>query len=223
MVTSHHKTASGFSLVELMIAMAVSVSILGGAALLASSVQRTFQYQLNDVTVEQEARYALDWITRTIVTAGSNPYGVVSTNCPAAATAVAPIRLDPNANGVNDDIRIQTDAGIPNGLILGLGGAGTCIEPNEDVTITYPGAFDGVGRAITRFDPAVDATAVAQTEPIFTQLLFTYLAANRTVTAVPGAIRFVQVQITGQSRGRNPSTGQFTVFTLQSEVRLRAM
>jgi prepilin-type N-terminal cleavage/methylation domain-containing protein len=207
---------AGFSLVELMIAMGITLAVLAAATTLARGVQQTYQHQLHDVTVEQEARYALDWMSRAIVSAGSNPYGINVTNCPAAGTAVQPIRIDPDGDGVNDDIRIQTDSGRPNGLIVGL--AGACNEPNEDITI----AHDAPNNVITRFDRGVDAAPVAMTEGIFTQLRFTYLTADMAVTAVPGSIRFVRIAVQGRSRGRNPHTGQFTTFTLQQDVRLRA-
>jgi type II secretory pathway pseudopilin PulG len=216
MVRSHGKHEAGFSLVELMISMGVTVAIMGAAATIASSVQQTYQHQLHDVAVEQEARYALDWMSRAIISTGSNPYGVNVTDCPTVGTPVQPVRIDPDGDGTNDDIRIQSDAGIPNGLILGLGGA--CTEANEDITI----AHDPATNVITRRDRAVDATGVAMTDGIFTQLRFFYLDANRVVTATPGSIRFVRIAVQGQSRGRNPRTGQFTTFSLQQDVRLRA-
>ena len=119
MVTGAGRDETGFSLVELMIAMGITLAVMGAAATLARGVQQTYQHQLHDVTVEQEARYALDWMSRTIVSAGSNPYGVNITDCPAAGTDVDPIRIDPDGDGINDDIRIQTDA-RPNGLIVGM-------------------------------------------------------------------------------------------------------
>jgi hypothetical protein len=199
-----------------MIAVAMTGVLMGAAATIAGSVQQTYQHQLHDVAVEQEARYALDWMSRAILSAGSNPYSVNITNCPVAGIPVLPIRIDPDGDGIDDDIRIQSDTGRPNGLILGA--AGACNEPEEDVTI----AHDAANRVITRFDAAVDAAPVPMTDGIFTQLRFTYRDADFGVTAVPGSIRFVRIAVEGQSRGRNPHTGQLTVFSLQQDVRLRA-
>jgi prepilin-type N-terminal cleavage/methylation domain-containing protein len=216
MVVTPSATESGFSLIELLIVTAMTGVIMGAAATIATSVQRTYQHQLHDVAVEQEARYALDWMSRTIVSAGSNPYSVNITNCPAVGITVLPIRLDPDGDGIDDDIRIQSDTGRPNGLIVGASGA--CNEPNEDVTI----AHDAANRVITRFDAAVDAAPVAMTDGIFTLLRFTYRDANLVTTATPGSIRFVRIAVEGQSRGRNPYTGRLTPFSLQQDVRLRA-
>ena len=216
MVVTPPSSESGFSLIELLIVIGMTGAIMGAAATIATSVQRAYQHQLHDVAVEQEARYALDWMSRTIVSAGSNPYSVNITNCPVLGIAVLPVRLDPDGNGIDDDIRIQSDAGRPNGLVLGA--AGACNEPNEDVTI----AHDAANRVITRFDAAVDVAPVAMTDGIFTLVRFTYRDANFVTTATPGSIRFVRIAIQGQSRGRNPHTGQLTTFSLQQDVRLRA-
>jgi prepilin-type N-terminal cleavage/methylation domain-containing protein len=216
MVTTTRTDEAGFSLVELLISMAIALIVLGSALGIATVARRTSQYQLEDVEVQEEARFALEWITQEITSAGSNPYSVNITNCPVAGTAVVPVRLDPDADGVPDDVRVQTDAGRPNGFIVGQ--AGACNEPNEDITI----ALDAANRVITRFDAAVDAAPVAMTDAIFTQLQFSFRDANFVVTAVPGSIRFVRIAVQGQSRGRNPYTGQFTTFSLQRDVRLRA-
>ena len=63
----------GFTMIELMIAMLVSMLVLGSAASVISAVQNTYAHQMDDATVEQEARFAMDWIRRTIEQAGSNP------------------------------------------------------------------------------------------------------------------------------------------------------
>jgi Tfp pilus assembly protein PilW len=206
----------GFSLIELMIAMLIGMLVMGSALAITTGVQRTYQHQLHDVTVEQEGRFALDWITKSLESSGSNPYGIITTNCPVAGTDVEPLWLNPDGDALPDDVRIQADAGIPNAFILGAPGA--CNEPNEDVTISHNPAT----RTIDRWDRAVDPGFVAQTDTVFTGLTFTYLDGNRNPTLTSGAVRFVQVQVSGQSRGPNPYTGVNTTFTLQSEVRLRA-
>lgn len=207
----------GFSLVELMIVAAITSAVIGAAVTLATNVQSVYSYQLNDAAVQQEARFALDWIARTLAPAGSNPYDVTVSACPAGGTVFAALRLDPDGDGIHDDVRIQADVNPPNGLLLGL--AGACNESGEDVTI----AHDPVNRVLTRRDMATDAAApVPVTDGVFTELLFTYLTSNRAVTTTPAQIAYVQVNLTGRSRSRNPNTGEFTAFTYRSEVRLRS-
>lgn len=199
----HAQSESGFTLVEFMIAAAITAGVLGSTMVLAMQIQEAYGTQLEGATVEQEARYALDWIARDLRSAGSDPYLVID--------AGQELLIDPNGGADADDsIRVQADINPSDGDIT---------DASENVTI----AFDPVNSVITRQDSnnAVDATAVAMTEPIITDLSFTLLDASRAVTAIASQVAFVQVQITAQSRGRNVNTGDFTTSTLSTEVRLR--
>ena len=111
----------------------------------------------------------MDWIRRTIEQAGSNPYSVSVSECPAAGTAFQAIRMDPDGDGQPDDIRVQADVGIPDGLIVGS--AGNCTQADEDVTI----AHNPANNTITRFDRGTDAGPIAWTDGVFTGLQFQYL------------------------------------------------
>jgi Tfp pilus assembly protein PilW len=198
-----------------MIAAAITTAVLGATVTLATQLQQTYSTELDDATVGQEGRFALDWIARVLRSAGSNPYSITISPCPDANTAFQAIRLDPNGNGLEDDVRVQADINPPNGLLVGS--AADCTEELEDIEI----AHDPDTLVITKQDRAVDAEPVTMTEPIFTALLFAYLDAAGAETAVVGSIASVQIQVTGQSKARNPITGQSTNFSLATEVRLR--
>ena len=43
--------------------------------------------------------------------------------------------VDPDRNNPHNDIRLQTDSNPPDRLLGGT--AGNCIQPNEDVTVSY--------------------------------------------------------------------------------------
>ena len=218
-MTARVRGEGGFSLIELLVAALITTTVVGSAAMLASRVQVAYSSELGDAAVQQEARFALDWIARTLAAAGSNPYNVATSPCPAAGTVFAAIRLDPDGDGIHDDVRVQADVNPPNGLLVGAGGGGGCDdESGEDITI----AHDPVNLVLTRHDRATDPAPVAITDRVFTQLQFTYLTVNRVATTTPAAIAYVQVALTGRSRSRNLNTRQFSTFTYQSEVRIRA-
>ena len=194
----------GFTLVEFLVSSLVMTLVLGSAVALSSQIQEGFQSDLDGEVVEQEARYALDWITRDLRSAGSNPYGA----------AGAFLVMDPNG-GANtaDSVQVQADINPPDGDITDSG---------EDIRIV----LDTANRVITRQDPnAADPAALAMTEAIFTGLQFTYLNSNRvaldpTVPINAGIVAYIRVQVTAQSRGLN-AVGQFATSTLSTEVRLR--
>lgn len=206
----------GFSMIELMIAMLVSMLVLGSAASVISAVQNTYAHQMDDATVEQEMRFAMDWIRRTIEQAGSNPYSVSVSECPSAGTAVQAIRMDPDGDGLPDDIRVQADVGVPDGLIVGS--TGDCTQADEDITI----AHDAAASTITRFDRGTDGAPVAWTDAVFTNLQFQYFDSTMTATAFSGAVRIVRVTLTGRSRSARPGMDEGTTFTLESDIRLKS-
>ena len=195
----------GFTLVEFMIAMAITTAVLGGTVALASQIQQAYTSQLDDAALEQEVRYALDWIARYVRSAGSNPYG-----CPGAFQAVW---MDPDGDGADDDIRLQADINPPNGV---------CTDSEENVTIAH-------NPATSVITLNTGAGAVDMTDPIITNLQFTYLDAARNPTVNEANVAYVGIAVTGQSEGlsrsansRDAETGLgFNQFTLSSEIRLR--
>lgn len=206
----------GFTLVEFMVASLVTIAVLGGTVMLASQLQQGYSTQLDDVLVEQEVRYALDWIARSLRSAGSNPYDVATSVCPTAGTPFQAIRIDPDGDGMDDDIRIQADISPPNG-ILGGSVAGACTEAGEDVTI----AHDADALTITLEDNNTDASPQAMTEPVVSELEFTYLDSSRNPTANADSITYVQVEVTGRSKTYNTSLGEYPEATLNTEVNIR--
>src|SRR5687767_2451067 len=69
------KSEGGFTLVEFLVSSFIMTAVLSSAVALAMQIQESYQSDLDGEVVEQEARYALDWITRDLRSAGSNPYG----------------------------------------------------------------------------------------------------------------------------------------------------
>lgn len=193
----------GFTLVEFMIASLIMAIVLGGTVALATQIQQAFQADLDDAAVQQEARFALDWIARELRSAGSDPYNVILPNS-------LEIQIDPNGGADNNDsIRLQSDAFPADGAIDDVG---------EDITL----ALDAANRVITRADLlAADPAAVAMTDAIFMDLAFTPLNDAGAAEADSELVTMVRVAVTAQSRGRNASTGAFTTFTLSTDVRLR--
>ena len=213
--TSSRGSQSGFTLAELLVAVAISLMVVGSATLLAGKMQTSYRVQMEGATAQQEARYALQWIERYIRAAGNNPYRVTTTACPAAGTAFQAIRIDPNGNAQNDDIRLQMDGSPVDGLIGGS--AGTCTEANEDVTI----ALNAASRMITITDNNIGGGASNRSDDVISGLQFVYRDPSHNVTAVAANIAYVETTVTAQSRMTDPQTNQRTTYQVRSEVRVR--
>src|SRR5688572_24462469 len=103
----------GFTLVELLVAMTTMVVVVGASVALTQQIQNGYRRQLEDSAGEQEARYAIDWMGRYIRGAANNPTNAPLTDCPAAGTNVRAVQFDPNADLVDNDVRLMTDANPP--------------------------------------------------------------------------------------------------------------
>jgi prepilin-type N-terminal cleavage/methylation domain-containing protein len=224
---SRRASEAGFTLVELLVAVAVSSLVLGGAVMVATQVQQGYGQQLDTASSEQEARYALDWIQRLLRQAGSDPYNVrtqaespcLPSGLLPSVNGFPPVMRDPNHNGNDEDIRIFSDANPPNGTVGGPGPAPTgCNEAGEDMTISY----DAANRVITLTDnntPLVGA--VTMTDTVVSSLRFTYMDRNLVPTTTMATLAWVRVTVTTQAKMRDRQTGGFPTYTLSVDVRLR--
>lgn len=213
----------GFTLAEILIASLVTMLILGGAVALTSQVQRGYRRQIEDSAAEQEGRYALEWVSRLIRGAGNNPYSLPlnpgdTSPCPdgvAGGTAYSWLIMDPNGDGENNDIRIQTDSNPPDGLLGGP--AGTCTQANEDVTVSY----DAGTSSITFLDNNLGGAATIRTDAVIAGLNFIFRDSNHNETATPANVIYVETQVTIRTRTVDASTLAPDTRTLTQEVRIR--
>jgi type II secretory pathway pseudopilin PulG len=206
---------AGFTLVELLLALVVSLAVVGGATVLAGQMQGAYRAQLDAATAQQEGRYLIQQIERYLRAAGNNPYRVTTTNCPLNGTPVIPIRLDPDGDGVHDDVRLQLDGEPTNGLIGGA--AGACDEPNEDVTILH----DPLNRVVAVRDNVLDSTRPLS-DTVVTGLRFVYRNPSRAITATPSNIAFVETRVTVRTRVNDLTLRSPVTYTVTSEIRVRS-
>lgn len=207
---------AGFSMIELLIAMTISVMVLTATMVIASQVQKGYDIELEAAAVRNEAQFAVAAIARELRSAGANPYLLTTSPCPVAGTTFRPILRNPDGDALPDDLRFHSDVNPPN-KALGGAAAGTCTEANEDVTISH----DAANRTITRRDNNTEASATAFTDGVITNLAFAYLDVNRAVTAVDASVCYVRITVTAQTRRRDPRTNQLISFTVTDEVRVR--
>jgi type II secretory pathway pseudopilin PulG len=212
----------GFTLAELLVATMISMLVLGGAVAMTSQVQKAYRVQMEDAAAEQEGRYALDFISRLIRAAANNPFNIPSTDppgggseCPVNPTLLQGIIFDPDADTLNDDIRLQTDANPPDGLLGGQ--AGACNQANEDVTV----AFDPDTNTILFTDNNLGGGAEVRTDAVIDNLEFIYKDDEHQVTANPLDVIYVEVQLRIRTRTVDAGTGSPMTRLLTQEVRIR--
>ena len=209
------RTEAGFTLLELLMAMSISTAIMGSIVVISGQLQRSYYSQIEGASVQQEARFALDWIVRELNAAGNNPMGVDTGACPSSGTVFRAIRRDPNADNVQNDIRIHSDFN-GNGLLGGLSSA--CTEAGEDITIQ----LNTTTNTIQRRDNNTEMAAVDKSDSVITGLTFAYLDSNRATTTTDASASFIQITVTAQTPTINANNGQRQSFTETAEVRVRS-
>ncbi len=139
----------GFTLIELLIAMAVGLIVLGAVYSVFIIQNKTYKVQEQIAEMQQNARAAMDMMTREIRMAGYNPAGAAFDGV-TYSTSQLQIRADLDGDGTPDDaneniiyshdtanLQIDRDTG---------GGAQPLIENVQAFTFEY---LDGDGTATT--------------------------------------------------------------------------
>jgi Tfp pilus assembly protein PilW len=196
--------------------MAIAGTLLGTTVVLALEMQRNVTLRIDEATLGEDLQFTLDWIARTLRSAGSNPYAIGPALC--AAPVFQPVRIDPDGNGKNDDVRIHADIYPPNGLLGG--GSIWCDEAGEDVTI----ALDRRAMAITRQDNNVDARPVPMTDASIIDLQFSYFDDIGNPTENANLVTSVYVTIIGTSQPASADATtrrRLTTSVVDTEVRIR--
>jgi len=185
----------GFSLVELLVGLAVFSLAMGSVAGLLVQNSQLNKAQRMRAEAQSSARIALAVISEKLRTAGWDPL-----NAGFAPVGLDPVNTDPvsfidvfadlNEDGDVDDDRESVRIRHLDDRIEWRRGPG---QPFEVVAVDISNDADGDGVA----------------EPMF--------AADD-----PFDPRRISIQITAQSPGRDPRTGDFVRFTVRTEVALRS-
>ena len=217
------RTERGFTMVELLVASAVTIVVVGGAVALTSQIQNGYRRQLEDSAAEQEARYALDWIGRYVRGAANNPTNAATTECPGPATTnFAAVQFDPDNDNLDNDVRLMTDSNPPDGLIGGPDDAGDCTQANEDVTIS----LDPVANTITFLDNNTGGAVSTRTDTVIENLEFIFRNSAHALldssVANPANVVYIETRITIRTRTVDAATGDPMTRTLSQEVKIRS-
>jgi type IV pilus assembly protein PilW len=191
--------ANGFSLVELLVATAIGLVVLGAMYSVFTMQNKTFSKQEQIVEMHQNARAAMDMMSREIRMAGYDPVEVNFDSNPSN-----------NFSGVtanSSQLQIQAD----------LDGNGA-IDAASKENIVY--AFDAGNKKITR-NIGAGAQSFAENVDSFT---FAYLDGSGNVTAALTSVRQIRITITGRTAKPDPAytaNGGYRTYALTSVVALR--
>ena len=174
----------GFTLTELLVALACVGLVLAGLTGLFVSGQQSFLIGANQVEAQENVRIAITRMADEIRGAGNGPSGAAFTAIAAGQTATSLVlQNDWNGNGIIEP-GVTTNV---NGSLRG-----------EQVTYSF------VGTQLMRQESGVDAAAVPLVGGV-QSLTFTYLGADGAATGVTANIRSVMVTLRAGPQTRQPS------------------
>lgn len=171
---------TGFTLVELLIALAISAVLLASMMGFYLGQKRAYDLREQVAEMHQNVRSGLALLTREIRMAGYNPTGAAGVGITAAGPQTIRLTMDLNGDGDIDDA-------------------------NEDVTYSlYDSGSDGdldLGRKSAGGQNVPVAENIARLE-----FLYTLADGSTTTTPVnPGQIRRVQVSLTARTARPDPA------------------
>jgi type IV pilus assembly protein PilW len=164
----------GFTLVELMIAMAVSLLALAAIYSTFLAQHRSYQVQSETADMQQNIRAGMYYMQREIRMAGSNPFDTIPV---FGITAAGPLSIT-----FTEDVRGAMPTDPPDGDVG---------DPDEDITYSLNG---------TDLQRTDNTTGIPQTvAQNINALNFVYLDGSGAPTATLAAIRSVQITIVAQT------------------------
>lgn len=239
----------GYSLIEMMISMAVGVVILLGLYDVLDKNQKVYRAQQQVNTMTSQVRSAMDIMARTIRSAGNNRRALrLAPAVYVADTDVIRILSDlpQDYNGDGDTFDI-TNPGT--GDDENENGDQQLNDPDEDITFFLdnnqiikrnfsddPPVESGDGVNLPGIDPDPNPLPPGESDVILAdnilELSFRYYTAppgetNAFELATPVAaanlnqIQIVRIRIVAQTENRDRQTGLFNTIDLQTEVDLR--
>jgi prepilin-type N-terminal cleavage/methylation domain-containing protein len=193
--------AAGFSLLELLIAMTVTLIVMAAASTLLTTSLRTRTRENRRSDALSDAQRAISMLSREI---GNSGYGLMDNGIVVNDSGQTAIRIRANINSIGEQPNNPPNPPPPFPLATD--------DPDEDVTYLYQAANE----AIVRFDRNAGVTTVlARPVNLFR---IRYLDDADVETAIPDAVKIrLTVLITLPANGTQPASQ----MQLTSDVVLR--
>lgn len=177
------KANGGFTLIELMIALAISGIVMGSIYSAYLAQQRTYLAQEQVVEMQQNIRAAMDIMVRQIRMAGYDPSGAAAAGFTTAQVRQIGFTQDINGNGDTSDSGEMIDFGFSAAAVPSLGRR-----------TGGSGGYQSIAENIQAIE-------------------FLYLDADGTVARTLDDIRFVQVSILARASRPDPSFTNTMTYT----------
>ena len=201
---------SGFSFMEVMIALTVLTVIMGVAFLLLSRFQRTYRYEEAYADAQRNARFAVARLNEIIRSAGTNPTATTSVNPTNFAVLLPPTTTSGTAV-TSSSIQLRSDL---NGDRLNT----TSVSANSDVIVTSENVtlrLDAENRRIVMDDNTVNPVSSVPIADHIRSVTFTDLNGTSNTN------KAIKVQIVAIPSGIPDNDPRFREVSYTTVIRLR--
>jgi len=202
-------SSPGFTLIELMIAMVVGLIVLGAVYNLFTVQNKQLGNQEIITEMQQNARIAMDMITRDVRLAGYNPAQTL-TRCTGTTTTSSTTCVGIRSATAHS-ISFTTDIDEDGDLTPGSG------NPNENIIYQRYWSTSGACYALGRTSNGTNSPVICNLD----NLDFDYLDVNGNATTNLANIREIQVTLQTKASRTDPSyplNNGFRTYTLISRV-----
>jgi len=182
----------GFTLLEVVLGLAISLILLGAAVKVFNLQRKALTMQEQVTEMRQNIRAAMDMIVREAEMAGYDP-------------------CDANFNGIGTNTTSLVQ------ILADLNGNGTTTgDTNEDISYRYYDASDATyPLQLKRKTGSGSYQPFAENIQAFS---LAYLDSNGATTSNPSSIRQIQITITGRTEKIDVDSGDYKYGTLTSSV-----
>ncbi len=198
----------GFTLVELLIAMAIAGIVMAGVYSAYSSQQRSYIVQEQVAAVQQNLRVAMYFMEREIRMAGCDPKGSAGAGIRTASPNSIRITMD-ITGGQTDGLDNDGDSNIDEADEANFGDGDTN-DVNED--LTYSLYTSGGIQKLGRKKPSTNNQPVAEN---IDALNLVYLDKDENPTITLAEIRSVQITLVARTARGDRGLKNTTVYTNQ--------
>lgn len=188
------KSSKGFTLVELMLAIAISIFVLGAIYAAYSAQQRTYIVQEQVTAMQQNIRAALYTIVGDIRTAGYDPLSTAGAGITTASAGQISFTQDANGDGDTDDVGEMIDLGFSLADDAGRDGIPDIDADGDGIPDARP-----LGRQL---GGAGGYQAIAEN---IQAIEFRYLDSAGNATVIINDIRAVQISILARAGEPDPN------------------
>lgn len=186
---SQKNNERGFTLVELMIGLAISLVLMGVAVSVFNVQRKSYSLQEQVTEMQQNVRAGMDMMVREVRMSGYDPVNAGFVGIGTNTTALLQILAD-------------------------LDGDGTTTASNEDITYRYYNANDATYPRQIKRNTGGGFQPLAENIDAFN---FSYYDGNGVATTTASGIRQIRITITGRTAKADPNLG-YSYGTLTSLV-----